>query len=208
MLNWWSQAREAVQALFEEYGLQAAFVLFLIDELGILMPVPGYVWPILVGIQASTGRIPLWQAILAMEVAATLGASALYAVSALAGRPLVYRFASFVRLSPATLEQAEAWLRRRGVLGVILGRLIPGLRVATAIACGVFSVPARVALPGLSAGSFVYVAVYTMLGYLVGPPVLASLERYQAVVGPTAWLGALAALLALLVRTRRSHRSP
>jgi membrane protein DedA with SNARE-associated domain len=207
MVDWWTEAREAMEALFEHHGLQAAFLLFLIDELGVPMPVPGYVWPIVVGIQASKGRVALWQAILAMEAAAILGTTALYAISAWAGRPLAYRCASLVRVSPATLEQAGDWLRRRGVLGVVLGRLIPGLRVPTAIACGVFSIPARVALPGLSAASFVYVVVYTMLGYLVGPPVLAYLERYQALVGPIAWLAALGVLLVLLVRTRRAHQS-
>ena len=208
MLEWWTEALEAVHGLFDEHGLQAAFLLFLIDELGVPMPLPGYVWPLLLGIQASQGRVPLWQAILALEAAAMLGATSLYALSAWAGRRLVHRGARLVRVSPDTLERAGRWLRGRGVLGVVLGRLIPGLRIPTAIACGVFSLPPRVSLPGLGVGTFAYVVSYALLGYLAGPAMLASLEHYQEAVGPIGWLAGLVALLALLVWTRRSRRSP
>jgi membrane protein DedA with SNARE-associated domain len=211
MLEWWTEALEAVQGLFDEHGLQAAFVLFLIDELGVPMPLPGYLWPLLLGIRASQGQVPLWQAILTLEVAAMLGATSLYALSAWAGRRLVHQGARLVRISPNALERAGLWLQGRGVLGVVLGRMIPGLRIPTAIACGVFSLPPRVSLPGLGLGTFAYVVSYALLGFLAGPAVLASLEHYQEAVGPIGWLAslvALVALLALLVWTRRSRRSP
>jgi membrane protein DedA with SNARE-associated domain len=208
MVDWWTDALEAVQALFDEHGLQAAFVLFLLDELGVPMPVPGYVWPLLLGVQAGQGRVPLWQAIATMEAAAMLGATSLYTVSAWAGRRLVHQGARLVRVSPDTLERAGHWLQGRGVIGVVLGRVIPGLRIPTAIACGVFSLPPRVSLSGLGVGTFAYVVSYALFGYLAGPPVLAYLEHYQEVVGPIGWLAGLAALLALLVWAGRSRRFP
>jgi membrane protein DedA with SNARE-associated domain len=61
--------------------------------------------------------VPLWQALLVMEVAALLGASLLgasflYLLTARAGRGLVYRHGRYMHLTPERLDRAERWLSR------------------------------------------------------------------------------------------------
>src|SRR6266568_4543457 len=82
-------------------------------------------------VHAHEGRVPLWQALLVMEVAALLGASFLYLLAARAGRGLVYHHGRYMHLTPERLDRAERWLLRRGSMAIVLGRVTPGLRIAT-----------------------------------------------------------------------------
>src|SRR6202011_197880 len=91
------------------------------------------------------------------------------------GRPLAYRYGRFVRLNPERLGRAEDWIRRGGWQAIVLLRLVPGLRIATVVGCGIFGVPFRLFLPALALGGFAYLVVYTLLGYFVGPEILSIL---------------------------------
>ncbi len=62
---------------------------------------------------------------------------------------------------------------RAGWRAIVLLRLVPGLRIATVVGCGIFGVPFRLFLPALALGGFGYLVVYTLLGYFVGPEILA-----------------------------------
>src|SRR5204863_5744878 len=149
------------------------------------------------------GRIPLWQAIVVMELATVVGASALYLAARVAGRSLVYRYGPFIRLTPERLDGAERWLKQHGSRAVFLGRLVPGLRIVTAVACGVFEVPFGVFFPAMSLGALLYILVYTLLGYFFGQPVLAFLEKIHI---PFGLFGSLVPLSLILLWTYRARQ--
>src|SRR5579859_7220517 len=128
-MEWFAAVRVAVQTFLQQHGVLAAFVLILIEEAGVPVPVPGDFLMLGMGVQARQGRVPLWQALLAMETATLLGATGLYFVSARVGRDLVYRYGRFIHLSPDHLDRAERWLQKRGAFAIVLGRLTPGLRM-------------------------------------------------------------------------------
>jgi membrane-associated protein len=206
-MDWWTEVRLAMAVFLDQHGLLAGFVFLLIEEAGVPVPVPGDFLMLILGLRARQGQVPLGQAVLVMEGATVLGATFLYAVSAWAGRGLVYRYGRFMRLSPEGLDRTEHWLRRHGPLAVFLGRLVPGLRIVTAVACGVFSVSPRVFLPAMSLGALLYIAAYTLLGYFVGAPVLDFLERLQLPLGLLGSLGLLAVLLVWTTRARQALRA-
>lgn len=52
---------------------------------------------------------------------------------------------------------------------MLIGRLIPGIRILTPVAAGVVDMPAREFLPALAVGGFLYLAGYTLVGFWVGP---------------------------------------
>ena len=168
-MPWWEPARAWTEALFERYGLAAAFVLLLLDDAGLIMPLPGNLLVASVGLMAQRGTVLWWQAVLVLEAASLLGSTALYAVVRWAGRGAVRRHGPKVGLNPERIERAERWLHRYGPLAVVVGRLIPGLRVPTTIACGVLSLPLRIFLPSMAVGALLYIVLYMLLGYVVGP---------------------------------------
>lgn len=205
-MDWWDQIRIAIQAFMDQHGLLAAFVLVLIEETGIPVPVPGDFLMMATGANARAGRLPLWESLALLELATIVGASVLYFVTLRTGRSLVYRYGRYMHLTPERLDRAERWLARRGSVAVIVGRLTPGLRMATVIACGVFEVPYWRFLPSLAIGGFLYILLYTMLGYLFGPAVLDALSGIHL---PFGLLGSLIPLLVLviwIVRARRGLR--
>jgi membrane protein DedA with SNARE-associated domain len=183
--------------------LLAAFVFLLIEEAGVPVPVPGDVLMLILGVQARQGLVPLWQAVGVTWLGTIIGSTFLYVAARLAGRGLVYRYGRFIRLTPERLYRAERWLKRHGTRAVFLGRLVPGLRIVTAVACGVFEIPFRVFFPAMSLGALLYILVYTLLAYFLGRPVLELLEKVQI---PFALLGSLVPLTVILLWTYRARQ--
>lgn len=205
MVDWWTEISLAMAAFLDRHGLLAAFVFLLIEEAGVPVPVPGDVAMLILGVEAQRRRDPLLlvQAILVTELATMFGSTFLYFVARLAGRGLVYRYGRFIRLTPERLDGAERWLKQHGSRAVFLGRLVPGLRIVTAVACGVFEVPFRVFFPAMALGALVYILVYTLLGYFLGRPVLNVLERIHI---PFGLLGSLVPLALILLWTFRARQ--
>ena len=204
----WARLQSDLAGLLDTHSLLAACLLLFVEEAGVPIPIPGDFAMVLIGAQARLGRVGLWQAILAMESATVLGGAVLYAASRWAGRPLVLKYGRVLRLTPERLRQAERRIERHGVLAVAVARLIPGLRIVSVIACGLFGVPIRVFAPGLIAGSLVYITAYTLLGYFVGPAILTTLESAQLPFAALGSLVLLCGLLVWLVRARRATKGP
>ena len=205
-MDWWTEVRLAMATFLDQHGLLAAFVFLLIEEAGVPVPVPGDFLMLILGVRARQGETPLWQAIAVMEAATVVGATVLYAAARLAGRGLVYRYGRFVRLSPERLDRAEHWLQQHGSRAVFVGRLVPGLRIVTAVACGVFEVPGWVFVPAMALGALAYIVAYTLAGYFLGPPVLVTLEGLHLPFGLIGQLIPLGIIIWWTVRARQALR--
>jgi membrane protein DedA with SNARE-associated domain len=202
-MDWWDHAAAATQALLDQYGVLAIALFILVEEAGVPIPIPGDVVMLLAGVRAHEGQSNLWLVVASLELATVLGSSCLYALAGRAGRTAVYRYGRFLRLSPERLNQTEAWLHRRGFMAVVLGRLVPGLRIVTALACGVFGIRYRVFLPGMALGGLIYILAYVLIGYFVGPPVLRLLDNVHLPLDALGSLVPLVVLLVWLIRARR-----
>jgi membrane-associated protein len=196
MVDWWTEVGRATASFLDQHGLLAAFVFLLIEEAGVPVPVPGDVLMLILGVHARQGSVPLWQAIGATWLGTLIGSTFLYFAARIAGRDLVYRYGPFIRLTPERLDRAERWLKEHGSRAVFLGRLVPGLRIVTAVACGVFEIPFSVFFPAMSIGALLYILVYTLLGFYLGQPVLDFLERIHI---PFGLLGSLVPLSLILL---------
>jgi membrane protein DedA with SNARE-associated domain len=218
MVDWWTEVGLATSSFLDRHGLLAAFVFLLIEEAGVPVPVPGDVLMLVLGVHARLGTdvlivvlgvhvrlgtVELWQAIAATWFGTIIGSSLLYWISRLAGRGLVYRYGRFIRLTPERLDRAEQWLKRHGSRAVFLGRLVPGLRIVTAVACGVFEVPFRAFFPAMAVGALLYILVYTLLGFFLGQPVQSLLEKIHI---PFGLLGSLVPLTLILLWTFRARQ--
>lgn len=201
----WSELNRGGRALLERHALVVILIVILIEELGVPMPIPGDLMMMLGGIRAAAGVYPLWLVLLLLEVVTVAGATGLFFISDRCGRPFVLRYGRFIHLTPAALERAEGFLRRHGGGAIVLGRLTPGMRIFTPIAAGVLGMPYRVFLPSVAVGGGIYVAVFTLLGYFVGPQAVALLDRISI---PVSALLALATLAALAFGVRRLRQVP
>jgi membrane protein DedA with SNARE-associated domain len=207
-MEWWHSLTAAAWWLLDEHGQLGAFLFLLVEEAGTPVPIPGDFIMVLAGARAAQGRLNLLEVLAVMELATVLGASALYWISARAGRRVVYRLGRYVGLTPPRLDRAAEALNQRGAAAVVLGRLTPGLRMATPIICGVFRFPFRVYLPAMATGAFLYILAYTLLGFFFGPPILHLLESIELPLGLLVSVGVLSAVLFWTVRVGRRARAP
>jgi membrane protein DedA with SNARE-associated domain len=203
MVDWWTEVGRATSSFLDRHGLLAAFVFLLIEEGGVPVPVPGDVLMLILGVHARQGTVLLWQAVAVTWLGTMIGSTFLYFAARIAGRDLVYRYGRFIRLTPERLDKAERWLKQHGTRAVFLGRLVPGLRIVTAVACGVFEIPFSVFFPAMSLGALLYILVYTLLGFYLGQPVLDLLEKVHI---PFGLLGSLVPLTLILLWTYRARQ--
>src|SRR6266511_2503277 len=108
LVDWWNELRVAADAFLQQHGLLAAFIYLLVEEAGVPVPVPGDLLMLILGAQASEGRVTLWQAVVVLEIATVLGATILYVGARWAGRGLVYRYGRYVRPTPKRLKPPSA----------------------------------------------------------------------------------------------------
>lgn len=146
------------------YGMWALFVLLLIEEAGIPLPAPGDTFIALAGAQPHRTLIYTIQVLALCTLAVFLGSSALYWAMRLGGRSFLNRYGRYLHLTPQRMERIEGWIIKRGALAIILGRLIPGLRIPTTVMCGLSNVRYRDFAPSAALAGLIWSALYFLLG--------------------------------------------
>jgi len=71
-MDWWGEVRLALQGFLDQHGVLAGFVLVLIEEAGVPVPVPGDFLMLALGVHARQGHVQLWQALLVLQIATLL----------------------------------------------------------------------------------------------------------------------------------------
>lgn len=196
----------AIYDYLASHTLTPIAVVLFIEEAGIPSPIPGDGLMLMGGVRAAEGHASLLTVLLVEEIATVIGALLLFSVSRRLGRPVVVKFGRYVGLTDERLTRAEARFRDHDRRTIFIGRLIPGLRVPTVVAAGVLEVPLHRFLPAMAAGAMLNLTMFTVLGAVVGRPVLRLFEHLAFPMGAVWSLVALFGLT-LLVREFR-HSNP
>jgi len=156
--------------------------LLFIEECGLPLPfAPGDLVLLLGGIAIATHGVNPVLLVVASGLASIAGALVAREILKRAGAPALMKVA--VRLHvQGPIDRASRLLRRSGWLGVLVGRLIPGLRIHTSQVAGVIAMPRRTFVAGLIPAVVIYVGVFTGLGVLVGPAAIAAVEHVQGLL--------------------------
>jgi membrane protein DedA with SNARE-associated domain len=150
-------------------GVPALILVLLASDAGAPIPFPTDVLLVVLGERAGAGALPLWLAVLAVELVAVVSTAVLFIVCRGPGYGLVSRFGGLIGLTEDRLARANAVVERRGRLGLAIGRATPGLRTITVVAAGGSGLRLRRALLPLAIGSTVFLQLHLILGYVVGP---------------------------------------
>jgi membrane protein DedA with SNARE-associated domain len=165
--------------------------------------VPADLVMIAIGAAISSGQLPLWVAVISLELVALVGTASLLFAARGPASAVIARLGPRIGLGPQRLHRTAALLERRGRLALAIGRATPGLRTVTVVAAAASGIPTRRLLPGLLIGSTIFLQSHLLLGYALGPAVRAVLRRSE---GPVVIAGAalvLTVLGAALARRRR-----
>ena len=103
-----------------------------------IVPIPSEV--ILLG--AGAVGIPLVSILVFGALGSTLGAMAGYLLGRYAALPVILRFGKFILIKPHHIYKAEAFAKKYGVRGVLIGRILPIVPFKVfSIASGITNIP-------------------------------------------------------------------
>lgn len=186
---------------------KALFLLLLVEEAGVPLPVPGDVVIMFAGYRASIGQMSIWEAALSVTLAVQMGSTILYMISRRLGHTLLFKYGRFIHLDQSKLTKIERWIQRHGPAMVYVGRLIPGLRTPTSIVSGIFEIPFHQFLFYATLSAITWSAFWLSLGYFFGRsllPVVRQLHHQLTVAAAAAVLLGGALLLSWWLWRRRS----
>ena len=181
---------EGLGALAVTYGVLAIFVVMLLKEIGVPVPVPSDLLMIGAGVQLASGAYGPLELVAALAVAVLVGGSIQFLLARSAGRAVVYRLASRVGIGAERIDRAVARIAAGGTRAVLVGLNVPGARAAVIPAAGLARMSFVPFAAATVAGSLVFYGWHIALGYVVGPAAGAIVERSVTVA-----LAAVAVLL-------------
>lgn len=113
-----------------------------------------------------------WPGQIALVIAGTIGswigATAMYWISRIAGRPFVMHFGKYFFIPPSKIEGAEQWAAAYGAFGIFASRLLPVVRHLIGIPAGIVRMNYAVFSIYTVLGSAAWCAVLCWLGVKVG----------------------------------------
>jgi membrane-associated protein len=144
------------------YGLPVLFGALLVGSAGV--PVPASLLLVAAGSFVDQGELDLWPVLALSAAGAILGDQIGYAVGRWGGRRLTRRLGRLVG-GESKVEGAEAWLKRRGGVGVFLSRwLLTPLGPVVNLTAGATGYPWPRFIFFDVLGEALWVALYVLLG--------------------------------------------
>ncbi len=192
-------------ALLDQYGVLSAFGLLFIEEAGVPIPLPGDVMVMYTGYQVGQENLEYWQALIGCVVAVVGGSSILYAISRRFGVRIIARYGRYVHCPPERIDAVRPLMRRWGILAVIFGRHIPGMRIPITVLAGMVRFPYPLFAIGVAISTAIWAGFFLLVGIRLGSAV-EELTHPRALI----WLAVLVSVLGIgatiLWWRRRSRR--
>lgn len=175
----------------DTYGLIAVFGIMMLKEIGIPVPIPADLIMLGAAARAANGKFPFAAVFLAILLPMLIGGLVQYSIAKGPGRAAIYRLGNYIGLTKDRLDRAMSAVRKGGAVAVGVGLTTPGVRIAIVPASGLAELPLAAFVPGLIAGSAIFLGWHFAIGY-IGGAVLALLNLPLPVIA-----GILIAVLAI-----------
>jgi membrane protein DedA with SNARE-associated domain len=158
---------EWYQAALDTGGYPLIALLMAIESS--IVPLPSeLVIPPAAHLAHTTGKFSMVGIVVAGALGSWVGATVMYWVSRLAGRPFVLRYGKYFFISQEKVEGAERWAARFGAFGVFVARLLPVVRHLIGIPGGIVRMNFKTYSLYTLAGSALWCAVLCWLGVKMG----------------------------------------
>jgi len=160
----------ALQMIFDQFGWLGVFGLMIFENATgitpseIILAFAG--WMLIESHGLSPSIIPL--AGIYAGLGSAIGASIMYWVARIGGRPMIERFAKLFRIDLVYIERMEDQCRRWGTGIVLVGRVIPGVRTLVSIPAGLVRIPFPKFFLATFIGAYVWCTLLIGAGYILG----------------------------------------
>ena len=180
VFSWIDQYVDVLQNFLASKAVLAPLLLLFVEEAGIPLIVPGDMIIAYTGYKLTTNPHGpgLWQAFIAAQIAAMAGSTLLFTISKRWGQGLVLTLGKFVFLKEKHIRQAERLFSRYGILAIIIGRHIPGLRIPVTIFAGTSGVRYPTFIVSTFISTAVWIWFYLSAGKRIGAHFHTEVQKY------------------------------
>jgi membrane protein DedA with SNARE-associated domain len=164
----------AIQTLtnyFHQYGAIAIFVIVFLEYLNLPGFPAGVVMP-LAGIWASQGGIGFVMALLLSVLAGLCGSWVLYFIGRFGGEFLLSKYIRRFPKHKTVIDQTMERIRKKGYIGIFIGKLIPMIRTIISLPAGVLKMNFAGYTVFSAMGILLWNLVFVGAGYFFGDSVL------------------------------------
>lgn len=189
------QSTSGLLAWVTTYGYVAIFLILVLEELGVPIPLPGDLALLFVGYLVGRGMLRFDLSVATVVLAAVIGGSGLFLLTRRFGRPVIARYGRYVHLDHGRLSDLEARSRRFGFLAMLVARVTPGMRIYASALAGLAEVPYPRFLAALAFAALAWGLVFVFVGSKVGE----RWEELYALLEHHAVVGAMAVVLLLVL---------
>jgi membrane protein DedA with SNARE-associated domain len=144
-----------------------SILLLILDEAGLPIPVADLVTAYM-GYQVSQGKISFLAAFAILMIADLIGATILYHLSEKFGEKLILKFGKYIHLDMDKLKMMEMKFKKHGVLFIVFGRHIPGMRVPITVFAGMSEITYGTFILSTFASLVWWIPLYLTLGQRLG----------------------------------------
>ena len=180
-----------IPRLIEQSGYLGIGFLMLLET--VFPPIPSEIIMSIAGIAAAQGRLSLPGVIASGAAGVMLGNILWYLAARSLGiirlRPLVERHGRWLTLEWPEIERAEAWFRQRGLMFVLLGRLVPTERSLVSIPAGLLRMRFWRFVLASAIGTVAWTALLALAGYWLG----------SRLAGVNHWIGMVSNLVVVVL---------
>lgn len=180
LADWLNQSIDAVQQFIRHDVILAPLLLLFVEECGIPLPINGDIILAYTGYRLSVvAHGPaVWQAFIAAQLAALAGATVLFFLARRWGEAIILKLGKFIFLEEKHIRAAERMFRRWGVLAIIVGRHIPGLRIPVTIFAATSGVKYPIFIVSTFISTSVWILVYLVAGKSIGARFHSEIQHY------------------------------
>ena len=134
-----------------------------------ILPLPSeLVIPPAAHLAHTKGNLSMTGIVIAGTIGSWIGATVMYWLSRVAGRPLVLRYGRYVLITSEKVQGAERWAARFGSPGIFISRLLPVVRHLIGIPAGIVRMDYKLFSLFTLLGSAVWCAVLCWVGVKAG----------------------------------------
>ncbi len=171
-----------IALFFHQQPLIGPFVLLILEEAGVPLPIPGDLFIAYAGYQVALGRVPYFVAFITLMIAVFIGSTILYILSYHYGDALVRRFGKYIHLHEKRLDYIEAKFRKYGAWVIIFGRHIPGFRIPITIFAGISRQKYRTFIISEGVSIIIWIAFFMQVGRKLGRQTLMLLHNKHSIL--------------------------
>lgn len=195
---------DTVKELILHHGYTALYGLLALGIIG--LPVPDEILMTFVGYLTSIGWFGYTTALIVSFAGTMTGMTVSYAIGYKVGKPFLWRYGKWVKLTPDRLGKAERWFHKYGMWAVSFGYFVPGARHFNCYLAGMSGVRFWKYIAYAGSGAIFWCTLFITLGHILGnsiDTVMPLIHKYMSVgVLAVVLVAGLAGIIIVRLRKR------